>query len=72
LEAFSTFTKEGMRGSDEPEDKEAVEVTTYDSSKFKEFRPASLAVDEDRRLFLEQTSKVRGEMIFYKFFKLKL
>jgi hypothetical protein len=47
-----------MKGSDEPEDKEAVEVNTYDASKFKEFNPDSLAVDEARRLFLQQTSKV--------------
>jgi len=48
-----------MAGADEPEDKEAVEVATYDASKFKKFDPNSLVVGEARRLFLEKAAKVR-------------
>ncbi len=47
-----------MRGCDVPEDKEAVEVHTYDASQFKEFHPESLAVGEAVWAFLENAAKV--------------
>ena len=54
---------------DEPEDKEAVEVATYDPSKFKKFQPDSLAVDEARRAFLEASSKViKYQCVFLLFY----
>ena len=54
---------------DEPEDMEAVEVATYDPSKFKKFQPDSLAVDEARRAFLEASSKViKYQCVFLLFY----
>jgi xanthine dehydrogenase iron-sulfur cluster and FAD-binding subunit A len=58
LEAFSTFTRDGMRGCDVPEDREAVEVHTYDASQFQEFHPESLAVGDAVWAFLENAAKV--------------
>ena len=45
-----------MQGCDEPEDPEAVEVTTYDASQFKEYRPESLAVEDHKKRQLHELS----------------
>jgi hypothetical protein len=47
-----------MRGCDVPEDREAVEVHTYDAAQFQEFHPESLAVGEAVWAFLEKAAKV--------------
>jgi hypothetical protein len=47
-----------MRGCDVPEDREAVEVHTYDASQFQDFHPESLAVGEAVWAFLEKAAKV--------------
>jgi hypothetical protein len=47
-----------MRGCDVPEDREAVEVHTYDASQFQEFHSESLAVGEAVWAFLEKAAKV--------------
>jgi hypothetical protein len=47
-----------MRGCDVPEDREAVEVHTYDASQFQVFHPESLAVGEAVWAFLEKAAKV--------------
>jgi hypothetical protein len=47
-----------MRGCDVPEDREAVEVHTYDASQFQAFHPESLAVGEAVWAFLEKAAKV--------------
>ena len=41
-----------------PEDREAVEVHTYDASQFQEFHPESLAVGDAVWAFLENAAKV--------------
>jgi hypothetical protein len=48
-----------MKGSDQPEDGEAVEVNTYDSSQFQPFQPDSLALDQAVVTFIQQAAQVR-------------
>jgi hypothetical protein len=48
-----------MKGSDQPEDGEAVEVNTYDSSQFQPFHPDSLALDQAVATFIQQAAQVR-------------